>query len=73
MIIPPPRHEEPERHIPEPVSRGNDDFVRWYMNCPPWICKCGLTNFGRNEQCAKWTCKLPRPTTYDGGVEWKVQ
>jgi hypothetical protein len=73
MIIPIPtyREEVPDRPVIRPST--NDAWVRWYMNCPSWKCVCGLTNFGRNEQCAKWTCKRDRPATYDGGVEWKGQ
>lgn len=38
-----------------------------YMNVPPWKCSCGIVNFGRNLQCARDTCKKPRPTDYKKG------
>lgn len=52
MRIPFPTYDEIA--IPELVEKV-DEFVNWYLNVPPWICSCGLKNFGRNKKCAK--CK----------------
>jgi hypothetical protein len=69
MIIPIPKYEEPdpvvalyERYAPDMHER-----IRKFLDCPNWKCTCGLTNFGRNKQCAKWECKKPRPTDYIEG------
>jgi hypothetical protein len=64
MIIPRPtyREEVPERIVIPPST--NDAWVRWYMDCPSWVCECRLTNFGRNLQCARDSCKKARPTEY---------
>jgi hypothetical protein len=70
MIIPVPtyREEVVERAPVVAPNQERDRWTLWYMDCPSWKCTCGLTNFGRNEQCAKWTCKLPRPDWYKENV-----
>lgn len=56
MIIPIPKHDVQEVYIPPDTDR-----IEWYLNVPPWKCKkCGLTNFGRNEKCADYTCREVR-------------
>jgi|GraSoiStandDraft_1057264.scaffolds.fasta_scaffold00114_10 hypothetical protein len=59
MIIPLPTYtiEKPE---PIQLPKTDNDYVRWFMNVPPWKCVCGLTNHGRNERCADWRCRLER-------------
>jgi len=66
MIIPIPtyREEEPVRHIVIPTDQERDRWVRWFMDSPTWVCECRLTNFGRNLQCARDTCKKARPSSY---------
>ena len=56
MIIPRPTYTEPAKELHD----GPDyDYVRWYINCPSWLCpECGHTQFGRNKFCVY--CKLYR-------------
>jgi hypothetical protein len=62
MIIPIPIHHIEESVAPDPEDRG--EWIRWFLDCEHWRCTCGITNFGRNKFCARWTCKKPRPTSY---------
>lgn len=59
MRIPIPTFQEDEK-IPEVKTQFNTEWIHEFLNVPPWKCVCGLTNFGRNEQCAK--CKKERLT-----------
>jgi hypothetical protein len=63
MIIPLPEYNEPESEKVQALGTDNE-WVKWYMDCPPWVCRCGVTNFGRNKNCARWECKRPRPIEY---------
>ncbi len=67
MLIEPPSDNSPELLQEEiPIKSDWDECrcVALFLNCKSWLCECGLTNFGRNKQCAKWSCKKPRPTTW---------
>jgi hypothetical protein len=64
MIIPPPTYNEPEQiEIPKTDSARNH-YIRWHMDCKPWMCSCGIKNFGRNKKCADTKCPVVRPTSY---------
>ncbi len=67
-IIGPPRDVYPEFPEDTPIPRNNswDEHrrVELFLNCKSWKCECGLTNFGRNRNCAKWTCLKPRPSDW---------
>ena len=70
LIRPPQFEEEPEKgeviYTPPHGMTAWDDRrrVELFLNVLPWKCECGLTNFGRNKQCAKWNCKKPRPDNW---------
>ena len=74
MLIEPPNDNDeikPEKELPPYVPPFGltwyEDYrrVKLFDNCPNWKCECGLTNHGRNERCARYTCKKSRPN------EWK--
>ncbi len=61
----PPNEDEPEQEIVvKPASWEEHRRVQLFLNVASWKCECGITNFGRNLQCAKDTCKKPRPAHY---------
>ena len=67
LIGPPVDNSYPDLpEEPVPIKNDWDEYrrVQLYLNCKPWKCSCGLTNFGRNRNCAKWTCKKPRPSDW---------
>lgn len=61
MRIPIPKHES---YAPEPTlsvdMREHDRVIR-FLDVRPWMCACGLKNFGRNEKCANYKCRMERP------------
>lgn len=61
-IYPQEESKKPEFHTWEEYRRG-----QIFMNVPPWKCECGIVNFGRNRNCARDTCKKPRPADYKIG------
>lgn len=66
-VIGPPKDDYLNEIGKPPVSdctAARYDWVRWFMDCKSWKCKCGLTNFGRNKACAWDKCRKPRPIEY---------
>lgn len=59
MRVPLPKYDD----VPLPVLvEKADEFVTWYLDVKPWLCRCGLNNFGRNKKCAG--CKTDRPNYF---------
>jgi hypothetical protein len=66
MIIPLPTPGEPKLDtvFTQSKSIGDGNWIKWYLDCPNWKCACGVTNFGRNKNCARDVCRVARPTWY---------
>lgn len=69
-LITPPRDDDypsftKEEEQPEKVELSdweNHRRITLFLNVRPWLCpRCGITNFGRNQYCANFKCKIPRP------------
>lgn len=65
---------------PQEESKNPEKIHTWeeyrrsqiYGNVPPWKCKCGIVNFGRQKLCVGRICKSPpcdgiRPADYKMG------
>jgi len=68
FILPPPDYGIPNTEVVKELltfDREERTKIKFYMNVKPWLCnKCKLLNFGRNEKCADFKCKSPRPVDY---------
>lgn len=71
MTIEPPSYSENIEVALDEVSGARVQFIKWYLDCKSWVCACGLTNFGRNKQCAKQSCKKPRPLDLEIDDDWQ--
>jgi len=65
MLIPIPRHEVPERYVPDVVSVDMKEHARIaaFLSVPNWVCpKCGTTVSGHTPCCAYCRQRLNKET-----------